>query len=100
MKYYGDEGEHVFGVEYWQQEAYDKQAPVIVESTKRAIKTGDGMMWCKFHSEFVEKGCSEGCQEYTPCNGISGRCTNYTWAFINTGIKYSITENGCIRRVK
>ena len=99
MKLYGrpNEGGMLYPLEWWQNVAYDDGKPVVVEAQKRDV---GGEMYCSHFGEFVECGCSDGCEAYTPCNRKNGRCTSYKNSYIGTGILYRITENGSVRRVK
>jgi len=66
------DGETAYDIDHWQNEAFDAQNDITIELQKTDI--GSGNMWCTAESEFVERGCSEGCGAYDPCNGKSGRC--------------------------
>lgn len=49
--------------------------------------------WCKVEDNFVEKGCSIGCDKYSPCNGISGRCRFYEIPFEGTNKYIELSKN-------
>ena len=54
-----------------------------------------GEMWCERREDFVESGfCGLGCQQYSPCNGKSGRCRSLKNGFIETGREFILTEFG------
>lgn len=95
-KLYMGDAEFVHELEWWIDCAYDQGKPVIVELVKRDRPGGE--MWCNYHAEYVERGCSEGCGNYNPCNGLRGRCRDYGWSFIGTGKFFRITEKGQVRR--
>jgi hypothetical protein len=99
MKYYSDGGEIIYDLNYWIEQAWDTQKPVIVEGQKR--EKGGEMMWCSSEHDFCisSEQCGKQCPDYSPCNGKSGRCTELKACFIGTGIMYRITEKGSVRRV-
>ena len=56
-----------------------------------------GEMWCEGKEDFVKKGdcdCGCFCQQYSPCNGKSGRCRSLKNGFIETGREFILTKNG------
>jgi len=76
----------------------DIENGTILYDQKRDI---GGEMCCKYWDEFVEKGdtCGQGCKQYNPCNGISGRCVQLVNGFIHTGNK-SIVLDGKIKMLE
>lgn len=65
----------------------------ILEEEKRDI---GGPMWCQESSDFVEPGyCGKmWCEEYSPCNGKSGRCKRLKNGFVGTGRLFRLTRDG------
>jgi len=99
-KLYGDgHSEYIYDKKWWMDAAYDQHKPVIVFGQKREV--GGDMMWCDVEHDFClsSEQCGKRCPDYTPCNGKNGRCTELKACFIETGIKYRITEKGSVRRV-
>ncbi len=98
MKYYSNGGEQVFGISWWKDVAYDAQKPIIIEGQKREIN-GE-VMWCAVNGDFCTpmEDCGNRCEDYAPCNRISGRCRELKSCFIGTGVKYKITPNGQVRK--
>lgn len=99
MNYYSDGGEYVYNRKWWQDVAYDRQTPVVVELMKREI---GGEPWCKYFGEFVDtqECCGfKNCQNrYIPRNGKGGICTSLTKGFVGTGKKFRISEKGSVKR--
>ena len=97
-KLFCDDGEAANYLSYWVDIAYDSQAIIEIELQKSDVKA-HGDMWCKHQSEFVERGCSEGCEAYDPRNHVSGRCRSSVHGLIGTGIKYNVYPDGSTKRI-
>jgi hypothetical protein len=95
-KLYCDGGEVAYGIDWWQDTAFDRQEDVIIELQKADFK---GEMWCAHHGEFVERGCNKDCDGYTPCNGKSGRCSDMKNGLTGTGIKYVVSPDRKVNRL-
>ncbi len=85
MKYYMEESdERVYPLQNFIDE---DESSIILFEMKRDI---GGEMWCDIDREFVDQ--CEGCINYNPCNGKSGRCRNLKNGFVETGKKYKLKD--------
>ncbi len=88
LKYYSEEdGELCYPLQHFIDE--DSEPVVLIEMSKDI----GGDMWCTETLTFVEDYCGNGCKDYNPCNGKSGRCRSLKNGFIETGKKI-ILKNG------
>ena len=94
---YCDGGEIAYDIEWWKDVAFDNQVTIIIELQRADLHSGD--MWCAVESEFVESGCSQGCEAYNPCNGKSGRCRFMKNSLVGTGEKFEVLPDGSVRRL-
>lgn len=78
MKCYMEEN----GEMAWPLEEFEEGA--ILSEMKRDI---GGEMWCDIEKDFLGE-CYEGCGNYNPCNGKSGRCRSLKNGFVETGRKF------------
>ena len=87
MKYYSEEnGELCYPLQYFIDEDSE---PVILLEMCRDI---GGEMWCVELLDFVDDYCGNLCNDYKPCNGVSGRCRKLKHGFIETGRKYKLKD--------
>ena len=69
---------------------------LILESWEKV--TGNGLMWCVKNWEPI--GSGEGvcgkfeCENYSPCNGKSGRCRHLKNTYELNGVKFKLTKDG------
>jgi len=89
--------ETAYGIGWWQSDAFDRQEPVKIELQK--ADGGSGIMWCTTEGEFVERGCSYGCDAYAPCNGKSGRCRFMKNSLTGAGKFFMVSPAGDVEAV-
>ena len=97
-KLYSDGGEYAYDLEHWVVESEDRQESITIELQKPYIRAGH--MWCTAESELCEKGCTQGCDAYDPCNGKSGRCRFMKNTLIGTGQMFKVHPDGKIEKWK
>jgi len=60
-----------------------------------------GPMFCKIEGEFcvdTRETCGYyNCDDYSPCNGKSGRCRHLVNGFMETGKKYKVHDSRIVR---
>jgi len=92
-----------YGDEITAELFYEKNKKELKEAVKNLehgqqlveMKFGDiaeNGRWCKIGCCFIDQNedpCGKICNEYNPCNGISGKCRNLRPGLIDTGVIYS-----------
>lgn len=94
MQFYREENSEIcYPLQYFKENLEENQV-LKLELEKREKKPF--FFWCKIEMDFVERGCSNGCDNYSPCNGKSGRCKNYEIPFEGTGKYFELSKTGLI----
>jgi hypothetical protein len=73
----------------------DYEGKILFEMQRLKKQDGYGM-FCGLYGDFVERGCNDGCREYKPCNGKSGKCRNSSLPFEDTGRRFLLLNNKLI----
>ena len=102
MKYFLEVGtEFVFPLSTFKGmlEDRDENKEIILEEHIRDV-SGE-FLWCDEYGDFMDtkESCGKVCEDYSPCNGKSGRCRFLKQGFVGTGRYFTLTKRGkvCLR---
>lgn len=93
MKFYMElAGDWAYPLSEFTDRIYDGEEKIILEEMTRKKSYEK---FCAERMDFIEKGdCGSHCNEYNPCNNISGKCMWLKNSFVGTGKMFKLTNNG------